>query len=296
MHSAKSPPSYPPQNTQSAPEASCPVRRPADSRTQHESSASTLSKLNPLNYMPSNLSQSRAPSQSVYLPVERETSSIPRGDADTNWEYPSPQQMYNAMIRKGYDDTPQDAVESMVAVHNFLNEGAWLEIVGWEQRFSRGLFHGWDYCKRGEAAFESTARADAATPQPRLLRFQGRPREMTPKAKVLQALGQLYPAKFKYEFDFGFERSRLTMCRGDPPFDRHDWYVQRQMQDGKKQEVRYVIDYYSGPPEPTGEPVFYLDVRPAVDTPTAAAERLMRWGGDFWYRASGAEARYGAKT
>lgn len=83
----------------------------------------------------------------------------------------------------------------------------------------------------------------------------------------------------------------LMWSRGDPPFDRHDWYVQRHTPDGKKHEVRYVIDYYSGPPEPTGEPVFYLDVRPAVDTPTAAAERLIRWGGDVWHRASGAEAR-----
>ena len=52
-----------------------------------------------------------------------------------------------------------------------------------------------------------------------------------------------------------------------------------------------MIDYYSGPPEPTGEPVFYLDVRPAVDRPSAAVERLMRWGGDIWHRASGAAAR-----
>ena len=52
-----------------------------------------------------------------------------------------------------------------------------------------------------------------------------------------------------------------------------------------------MIDYYSGPPEPTGEPVFYLDVRPAIDRPSAAIERMMRWGGDIWYRASGAKAR-----
>ena len=52
-----------------------------------------------------------------------------------------------------------------------------------------------------------------------------------------------------------------------------------------------MIDYYSAPPEPTGEPVFYLDVRPAVDRPTAAAERMMRWGGDIWFRASGIKAR-----
>lgn len=83
----------------------------------------------------------------------------------------------------------------------------------------------------------------------------------------------------------------LTQCSCEPPFDRHDWYVLRQTPDGTVREIRYVIDYYSGPPEPTGEPVFYLDVRPAVDGPTAAAERMMRWGGNVWHRASGAKAR-----
>ena len=196
MHASSSPPVFPPQSTNNPPESSCPVRLPKDSAPGRDSSSSTLSKLNPLNYMPANLSQSRAANQTVYLPLSRETSSIPRGDADSNWEYPSPQQMYNAMLRKGYDDTPQDAVESMVAVHNFLNEGAWAEIVGWEQRFSRGLAHGWRYCKFGEEAYESIAEADEAAPRPRLLRFQGRPKEMTPKAKIIQALGQVYPAKF----------------------------------------------------------------------------------------------------
>lgn len=78
-------------------------------------------------------------------------------------------------------------------------------------------------------------------------------------------------------------------CSTEPPFDRHDWFVQREA-GGQKKEVRYIIDYYSGPDDPKGEPVFYLDVRPAV-TPTAAVERMMRWGGDVWYRASGAETR-----
>ena len=83
----------------------------------------------------------------------------------------------------------------------------------------------------------------------------------------------------------------INLSSGEPPFDRHDWFVQRQTGSSSPQEVRYVIDYYSAPPEPTGEPVFYLDVRPAVDRPTAAVERLMRWGGDVWHRASGASTR-----
>lgn len=56
-------------------------------------------------------------------------------------------------------------------------------------------------------------------------------------------------------------------------------------------EKRYVIDYYSGGEDEDGQPVFALDVRPAVDTPTAACERLMRATGDVWYRASGKAAR-----
>lgn len=93
-----------------------------------------------------------------------------------------------------------------------------------------------------------------------------------------------------FSFPFFARRCGVNVFRSNPPFDRHDWYVLRQTPSGPK-EVRYVIDYYSGPPEPTGEPVFYLDIRPALDSPTAAVERLMRWGGDVWWRASGAAVR-----
>ena len=80
--------------------------------------------------------------------------------------------------------------------------------------------------------------------EPKLLRFMGRPNEPTPKARMLGFMAWLYPSKFP----------------NNPPFDRHDWYVQRQAPGGQGREVRYVIDYYSGPPEPTGEPVFYLEM------------------------------------
>ncbi|KAL4869333.1 hypothetical protein BDV12DRAFT_185225 [Aspergillus spectabilis] len=290
MH-ASNPTSIPPAPVP-ATSGACPVRSEdspffvppkttsTSSHPAQEVKQSALSKLNPLNYMFASLSQERAPNQTVDLGVDREISSIPRGDTEGNWEYPSPQQMYNAMLRKGHTDTPQDAVEAMVAVHNFLNEGAWDEIVGWERIFSRGLSSAWDKCRRGEEnialelAQEEHYGAADSTPPPRLIRFQGRPQELTPKAQILQALGRVYPAKFGTK----------------PPFDRHDWYVVRDTPSGPK-EIRYVIDYYSGPPEPTGEPVFYLDIRPALDSPTAAVERLMRWGGDVWWRASGGDVR-----
>jgi len=253
-------------------ESACPYT-PADlSKTDDSKTPSRYSKYNPLNYMFSDISQERAENQTVALPTEREPSTIPKGDGEGNWEYPSPQQMYNALLRKGYTDTDATAVESMVSVHNFLNEGAWAEIVEWERRFGRGLSKGWQMCKRGEEGSLAGANENEV-PQPKLIRFMGRPKEMTPKAAMIQVMGWIYPSAFATE----------------PPFDRHDWFVQREY-NGQKKEIRYVIDYYSGDPEPTGEPVFYLDVRPAV-TPSAAVERMMRWGGDVWYRASGAKLR-----
>jgi cytochrome c heme-lyase len=236
--------------------------------------------------MPLELSNERSANQSQSLPLSREASTIPKGDGSL-WEYPSPQQMYNAMLRKGYTDTPADAVESMVGIHNFLNEGAWAEIMGWERRFAGGLAQGYRYCKRGEenanmalsggepseGGFDTTWK-EKDIPPPKLLRFTGRPGDMTPKSQVLQWMGWAWPSKYAT----------------NAPFDRHDWFVQRCNEKGCE-EVRYVIDYYEGDPEPTGEPVFYLDVRPAVDGPRAAAERAIRWGTDVWWTASGGVVR-----
>ena len=223
MHtSEKSPPSFSPRHDhpqQSS--SSCPVRSPnhplksqsaqqsPQPESENDTTTSTLSKYNPLNFMFSSLSNKPAENQSINLGLDREISSIPRGDADSNWEYPSPQQMYNAMLRKGYTDTPIDAVTSMVEVHNFLNEGAWREIVIWENIFGKGLREGWKKCRTGEenmalararsemrrARYQSSSTEEAS--QPKLLRFEGRPKDMTPRAVMLQVMGWLYPQKFE---------------------------------------------------------------------------------------------------
>jgi len=292
-------PSCPVKHDAPAPPASgCPVPHGNTSPDTVPERQGLLSKLNPLNYMFSDLSQAPAANQKMALPTTRDESSIPKGSGDGNWEYPSPQQMYNALLRKGYTDTDPTAVESMVAVHNFLNEGAWAEIVDWERRFGRGLSRGWQVSRRGEENAPMELRKiearEGEAPQPTLVRFQGRPKDMTPKAFMLQVAGWLYPEKFGCVLLLTcliVKRTTLTNRerRTEPPFDRHDWFVSRNV-DGQQKQIRYVIDYYSGEPEPTGEPVFYLDVRPAL-TPTAAAERLIRWGGDVWWRASGGEVR-----
>lgn len=98
---------------------------------------------------------------------------------------------------------------------------------------------------------------------------------------------------FKVWVSFSIEMQSWTFtnkaCSTEPPFDRHDWFVSRKV-NGEEKQIRYVIDYYSGEPEPTGEPVFYLDVRPALGG-TGAAERIIRWGSDVWWRAIGGDRR-----
>ena len=65
-------------------------------------------------------------------------------------------------------------------------------------------------------------------------------------------------------------RARLRGWLGyELPFDRHDWIVDRC---GK--EVRYIIDYYDGDLDPGSHRFAQLDVRPAMDSFEAVADRM----------------------
>jgi hypothetical protein len=121
-HNALAPSSTSPGSGSSPHPSGGPARCPID----HGSSET----LNPLNQMPT-LAQERAPGQTADLPLDRETSSIPRARDSSKWEYPSAQQFYNALVRKGWE-TPEEHVQTMVDIHNFLNEEAWQEILKWE--------------------------------------------------------------------------------------------------------------------------------------------------------------------
>ncbi|KAF8659873.1 hypothetical protein AX16_001757 [Volvariella volvacea WC 439] len=226
---AAKPSNHPPVPSQ----AQCPVdhgapAKPAQCPVDHGS-------INPYNQMP-DLAQAPAPGQTTYLPTTRTESSIPR-DSSVKWEYPSPQQFYNALVRKGWE-TPEEHIETMVEIHNFLNEQAWQEVMKWEKR-------------------------QYQHDDIQLSRLKGRPGELSPKARFFLLAGWLFPSKFNTE----------------PPFDRHDWVVRRP-QTGE--EVRYVIDYYSAPPEPDGSPVFSLDVRPALDSFSCIKERIVVATEEAW--------------
>ncbi|ONH69572.1 Cytochrome c heme lyase [Cyberlindnera fabianii] len=217
--------------------------------------ASPDDTLNPLNNMPHVISASKLPGQKLDLPTERTFSTIPRGtdEGEGVWEYPSPQQMFNAMVRKGKaEDIPEDAVESMVDVHNFLNEGAWQEILEWEKPYVE------QYGK-----------------MPRLEQFTGRPHDLSPRARMYLFLSKFFPETFNTE----------------PPFDRHDWYVLRPTAENQWNKVRYVIDYYGGPDDHHGMPTFFLDVRPALDNPTNAKDRFVHWAKPMWDKAMGNAAK-----
>lgn len=81
--------------------------------------------------------------------------------------------------------------------------------------------------------------------QPRLRSIRGRADAPTPRARMWKWLGWT------------------------PPFDRHDWEVDRC-----GQSVRYVIDYYDDEPTPGKAAGIYLDVRPALDSVGAAWQRV----------------------
>ncbi|KAJ1985304.1 Cytochrome c1 heme lyase [Dimargaris verticillata] len=223
----------------------------------------TLPLVNPFNQMP-NICQLPDPDQTASLSTLRAKSTIPRAQAplpnqpappdntelpqvhtSTNaavydaedgdnsaWVYPSEQMFYNAMKRKNWQPNERD-MKSVVEIHNQVNEVAWKKVLEWEQLHA------------------------STCPMPKLLRFEGRPQDITPKAR--------------FRSWFGYKL----------PFDRHDWVVDRC-----GQQVTYIIDFYSGSPTTRTlpgttssvtihTPSFYLDVRPKL-TPQGFVDRVRR--------------------
>lgn len=186
--------------------------------------------------------QTPHPDQRIPLSTLRSISTIPKpceeGDHHLNspshqpkesskWVYPSEQQFFNAMKRKGWQLPPDTelTIPQVVQIHNAVNERGWREILQWENLRNN--------------------------PSPRLVRFIGRPTDLSPRARVMSGL-----------------------WLREKPFDRHDWFV--DFGDGTK-ERRYVIDFYNGKEDHSnknGLPSMYLDVRPALDDVDAVKDRM----------------------
>ena len=220
----------------------CPIKSTGNSTPQYNVYGQPI---DPSNNMPKYANQMPAPGQTKALSTDRVPSSIPKGggnldqDTKSTWVYPSTQMFYNALARKGkLGDTKEEDIENIVAIHNNMNEKTWKQVCEWERVLNPSHLNG-----------------------PKLLKFQGRPSDLSPKAAIKHYI------------------------LGHPlPYDRHDWTILRD--DGET--VRYVIDYYHDETKArddpdsafpnlddhTATPSLLVDVRPALDSPSA-----------FWYRA-----------
>jgi cytochrome c heme-lyase len=142
------------------------------------------------------------------------------------------------MVRKQkVEGAAEEDMESVVKIHNNMNEATWNQILEWEKLHPD----------------------DSPGKDPKLLRFLGKPDDLSPKARLKALFGHA------------------------EPFDRHDWIVDR---GGK--EVRYVIDYYhdeagaSADTTPKDKNDFSavksikLDVRPALDSFSSFFDRVIK--------------------
>lgn len=104
------------------------------------------------------------PAPPANLPLDRETSSIPREDG-SNWVYPSQAQFFAAMARKNHNPNETD-MKVVVPIHNAVNERAWQEIMKWEAN------QGGEKCGGVK-----------------LISFKGRPNDRSPRARWYSLLG-----------------------------------------------------------------------------------------------------------
>ncbi|KAL8584647.1 hypothetical protein ACOMHN_002376 [Nucella lapillus] len=182
---AGSPPSGCPMHQQAAAAAAAPAQPPSGCPMHQTATAQSSSEcpmgqdqgqasdaFNTDNMMPAP-NQRPAPDQPFPLPTNRQKSTIPKAESDENWEYPSQQMFWNAMLRKGWrwkdEDVSSNDMDHIIKIHNANNEQAWQEILKWE-----------------------ALHADEGA-MPRLKRFGGKAQEYSPRARIRHWLGYELP-------------------------------------------------------------------------------------------------------
>ena len=174
---------------------------------------------------------------------ERIQSSIPRTPSSATttstedllnyWKYPSPAMFWKA-IEKKHSGAPvmrtlmthPSDINAVVHLHNIVNERVWQEIKYWEKTLHANeylSFHekdnnGLELTSELASPSKTATTAILTFPFPTLTRFVGRPGDYSPKS-----LWNHYVLGYTL------------------PFDRHDWYVNRN-----GTTVRYIVDFYAG--------------------------------------------------
>ncbi|KAJ1723985.1 Cytochrome c1 heme lyase [Coemansia erecta] len=216
--------------------------------------------LDPTNQMPLVAEQQAHPTQTHGLSTQRTISSIPRAP-----RYQSSGASACPVAHEPSEEPPtKDTTSSSSSSDENKPAGMW--VYPSEQMFFNAMRRkNWspheadmhtvvpihnavnEQCWKMIMRWEQMHSSECA--QPMLLRFEGLKNKVSPRARWRTWMGY------------------------QPPFDRHDWTVDRC---GK--QVRYVIDFYQGArnPDAPGNVAFHLDVRPAL-TPAGAWDRMRRF-------------------
>lgn len=214
------------------------------------------------------------------MSTERVKSTILGSKQNEVWTYPSSQMFYNALKKKKKaEEVSEENIDTIVSIHNTMNENTWNEVLKYEalhyERTKGFLEQKIAIVEELEqdqeislpASKEMIVNNIKAEVVPRLVKFQGRPHDLTPKAWVNKYI---------------FGNNNL--------FDRHDWVVQRNVLATPNRlstsESRYVIDYYydeskgRGDEQPThlhdmdAVKSIRIDARPAIDSFQSVLDRL----------------------
>lgn len=224
----------------SAGSSSCPVRSRGNQecpvQKSHPVAYNVYSQpIDPTNQMPAVANQLPAPMQREKLSTERVKSTIPKGGVEggETWSYPSPQMFYNSLVRKDkLGDTEESDIESVVAIHNNMNEKTWAKVMEWENVL----------CPQAEKDGGS-----------KLLKFMGRPSDLSPKARF---------KNWVFGHPLPFDRHDWTVQRPDGTEVRYviDYYVDETKADDREG---------SGMPDLHDRDAvksILVDVRPAADS------------------------------
>ena len=138
----------------------CPVTGTTTSCT-----SAGMSTVNPDNLIPVEVTDLHKGTRADDGPLSthRQVSTSPNAKGEY-WVYPSQQQFYTALARKNHHPFMQD-MSTVVHIHNAVNEKVWEEILAWERVT----------CPQ--------------CPAPRLVKFEGKPQEYSPKARFFNLLG-----------------------------------------------------------------------------------------------------------
>jgi cytochrome c heme-lyase len=228
--------------TSSSSSSACPVAARGSSKAVAYNVYSQ--PIDPTNQMPAVANQLPAPMQKEKLSTERVKSTIPKGGVDggETWSYPSPQMFYNSLVRKNkLGDTDESDIDSVVAIHNNMNEKTWAKVMEWENVL----------CPEAEKEGGS-----------KLLKFMGRPSDLSPKARF---------KNWVFGHPLPFDRHDWTVQRPDGTEVRYviDYYVDETKADDREG---------SGMPDMHDRDAvksILVDVRPAVDSLESALGRAV---------------------